>query len=313
MNKNTFAKWVTAAAILGIAAYIYIEWDEFSTLRVYEPAYIGLVVLAVLTNLIVTSLIHWRMLRKLTLPISLVEAISLGLLTTVGNIIGPFRGGAALRAVYLKTVYGFEFSRFMSTLYGVYVVTVGVNAAVGLVAVGLMGFQQTFAGLVEPVIALLGCLAVCLLAALTPRVNSTGGWLSGRIASASDGWHSLRSDFGVMASVIALTLVQSLSGIVALWGCFAALGVQPAALPILVVGTIGNLSTMLSITPAGIGVYDGVVAYIATKTSIAPQLTVAAALFMRIILLASVIPLCVPAGIWLSRKFGGNLILRPKS
>jgi len=310
MNKKTLAKWLTALAIVGIATYIYVEWDKFSQLRIVSAAHIGVVVFAVLMNLVVTSLILWHMLRKLALPISLLEAVFLSLISTIGNIVGPFRGGAALRAVYLKSVYGFEFSHFMSTLYGVYVVTIGANASIGLVAVVLMGLDQSFAGLIDPLIALVACMVACFVAVMAPRVNSNGSWLLERLASASDGWHTLRSDRGLMRTVIGLTFLQAIAGVTALWGCFAILGVQPAVMSIAVTGTMGNLSSMLSITPAGLGVYDGVVAYMASKASIVPHVTVAATLLMRLILLAALVPLCIPAIIWLSKKFGAN-VLRP--
>lgn len=61
---------------------------------------------------------------KISLPFK--EQYSLSVLTTFGNYYIPFRGGAALRAFYLKSRYAFQYSKFLSAMAAQLLIVLGV-------------------------------------------------------------------------------------------------------------------------------------------------------------------------------------------
>ena len=61
---------------------------------------------------------------KIDLPFK--EQYSLSVITTFGNYYIPFRGGAALRAFYLKSRYAFQYSKFLSAMAAQLLIVLGV-------------------------------------------------------------------------------------------------------------------------------------------------------------------------------------------
>ena len=60
------------------------------------------------------------------------EYFSISIITSIGNIFLPMKGGAGFRAVYLKSRYDFDYSYFLSSLAANYLVVFGVSSAVAL-------------------------------------------------------------------------------------------------------------------------------------------------------------------------------------
>ena len=66
------------------------------------------------------------------------ECFILSIGTSAANFILFFRGGAGVRAVYLKARYSFSFTDFLSSLSVLYLMQIGVSSLLGLIGMGML-------------------------------------------------------------------------------------------------------------------------------------------------------------------------------
>lgn len=205
-------------------------------------------------------------LRAFEKDISISETNYLAILTAVGNFFGPLLGGASIRAIYLKTKHGFQYSKFVSTMYGYYVITFTVYSAIGLLLLmntfnlygAVEGFQLAMLLLVGVFLA--GLVAISLptkyglRVANMKRISSAGKY----IRMAVNGWAVIKSHHGMLRKLILLSLavlfLASLESL-ALYTLF----VDGFVLSSVILYTIlGAFSMLISLTPGAIGIKEGV-------------------------------------------------------
>jgi len=278
-------------AFVALAAYLFYHRSQFSALQSAGLGVLSFGVVGSAGILAADGLLNLVMLRRLGIPITWQECVSLSSVATAWNLVAPARAGAAVRAVYLKKVYGFGYSRFLSTLLGFYVLTTLVlcSAALGSL-IWLRTIQQRETSLTLEVTAAV-CVLVCLLAAFLPATERNDHWLAGRLAAMTHGWQVLRSEPRTLLSLLCLASVQIAAGLLTLWACYRALGVVLGPAEIIAVGALGAISTLFGITPGSWGIYEAVVAFVADTLGVTPAHSVAAAVLSRLMLVTLLLPL----------------------
>ena len=105
-----------------IAYYISKHLSDFSELSLINPLW--LIPLAVL--FLIVSWTNGIKIKYLAEPfgIKLIfkEHFGLSVVTSFYNMITPFRGGLAAKAVYLKNKHGFSYTNYLATVAGLYVI-----------------------------------------------------------------------------------------------------------------------------------------------------------------------------------------------
>ena len=240
--------------------------------------------------------------RRLGARVSGAESVWLTVLATGLNAVTPARAGAAARALYLRRRHGLPLASFTSTLYGSYLLLLLAGGLSGVVA-GL---------LIEPVARpiLVGGAAIAL-AALTMTMlpvvgRPDGGLLSRNLARFTSGWEELRRDRRVIAPVAAMVVLQLIAGIGALWASIRALGVDLSLAEVTVIAAAGTLSTLVALTPGGIGIYEATVAVVSAVVGNEPGIVVAGALLQRVVLLVLLLVFAPTASTRLSRLEAGQ-------
>jgi len=226
------------------------------------------------------------MVNKLGTRIGIWECLSLSVVTTGVNALAPLQGGMVVRAVYLKRLHNFEYSRFLATLIGCQVLTVIVCSVFAAAAVAWMSFIAHCPGLGAVLGAATLCLVISVLACLLPRISAKGNWLLDRVASVSDSWYSLRAQPAFLATLTALVGLQVAGELLSFWTACAAIGIQLGFVEATAIGTLGRLASILSVTPGALGIYEAVVAFVGAAVAEIPAAqSVIAALVTRAVLL----------------------------
>jgi uncharacterized membrane protein YbhN (UPF0104 family) len=210
------------------------------------------------------------------------EALLVALLTRFGNLLLPFRGGAIARAVYLNRTHGLTYSHFLAGLSAMLLATLAVSLLFALGGLAWVGAAtgKTFA----PVIWLLAAalVAVSLTVVLRPRIGpSEGPGLRGRLQRMLDGYHLVSRHRPSLLGLLAVSglHVVTMAGIYSL--LLAAMG-KPAGWGILIViVALGNISTVVQLTPGNVGVYEGVLAILGALMGLAVADILAASLAWR--------------------------------
>ncbi len=279
------------AALLGILGYLWLQRHELSSIRLVAPGYLGLCVTGMLGNISANGLMFYFVFHRLGARVSFWESASLTTLSIAANLFLPLRGGAGLRAVYLKRVHGLRYTRFAASLLIFYVLSVIVASLGALIAASWMVIVEGRKEMLPVVIVAALCLVGAGATKYLPRFRQRGGWLGDKLADISDGWRAMSESFGFLARVLPVSALQTVSLLLSLWGAAAAIGVLLAPAEIVVVGTLGVLSTLISLTPGSLGIYEATVGLAASAVGMGGTEGVIAALVSRSVLMAILIVL----------------------
>ncbi|MEX0595908.1 MAG: lysylphosphatidylglycerol synthase domain-containing protein, partial [Candidatus Paceibacterota bacterium] len=117
MNKKTIFLIIKyglfALFLIGFIIFFRNNSENFASLKNISADQFGLIFFLNFLLYAVNGFIINCFLNCFDLKLQFLEQIYLSVLTTFGNYFLPFRGGAALRGVYLKQRYQFQYSRFM--------------------------------------------------------------------------------------------------------------------------------------------------------------------------------------------------------
>jgi len=138
--KNRWA--ITAMNLLALLAIIYYFFNNSGDFE--HLGDIGILVLFAtlviqMGSLFVTGLFIRLSVLPLGINVPLKDGFSAAILSALGNFFMPAGSGTSLRAVYLKKLHNLDYSSFMSTLYGNYIIVFFVNALAGGVALVFLG------------------------------------------------------------------------------------------------------------------------------------------------------------------------------
>jgi len=282
-TKNIFS--ISALLIiLAIAGYyIYNNLSDFKSLTLVNPLYlIILIALFILTYLFI-GLVTQNLLYPLGVKLKGFEVFALSIVTGFYNLITPFRGGMATRAVYLKKKHSFPYVHFLASLAGMYVISFLIASLLGIISTILIylttGIFSTilfliFLGIFIPL------LAIIILSPKFPEHKNK--WIN-RFIKVINGWHLIKSNLRIIFIISIITLIQFLIGSVMFYLQFRVFGINMGFFQCIFLSAIGNLSLLVSITPANLGVQEAITVFSALTIGITPEQSLSVALLARAI------------------------------
>lgn len=207
------------------------------------------------------------------------EATGLAAGSSLANYLAPGVGGGALRAGYLNRRHGLPYGDFLGVLTATYLVQYLVVASLGLVVLPAVVLSDLSSK--KPLaIGLLIIVGSCVLLLYRPP-RPSGATAIPRAARRIAGGCTRIRHAGVLpllALVIAHTAATALSVHVA----FRALGQSVGVPESLFLAVCSELSILVNLTPAGLGVVEGAVGLGAALLGLSPPVAVAAAATRRI-------------------------------
>jgi uncharacterized protein (TIRG00374 family) len=265
--------------------------------------------------------------RSFGIDLRFLEWFGLSAVSAMGNYLTPFRGGAAIRAVYLKSRYDLSYPLFMSTLTILYILTLSTSAAFGLLAsLGLYLLSGLFRGILASLflLLLLSPALVLLLTKVMPvpgtpwreRNNARARHDRGIVAwilrgmdqlieilrRIVTGWQVISSDSRTLASLFGASMFNAGVTLFMIHFSFAAFGAQLPFLESLVLSNVFMLSSMIPITPSGLGVAEIAVVMISQGFIGDDTLSALSAGLNRSVMIFSSLILGIPFGWILGRN-----------
>lgn len=282
-------RWIAAArlgvllaALALIARYVVANADDFRALgNVSWTSLAAALGLDALTYVYAAAAILLTV-NVFGTRVSAMEALLLGLLTRFGNLLLPLRGGAVARAVYLNRTHGLTYSHFLAGLSAMLLATLAVSL---LFALGGLAWVGAATGKTFPQVTWLlagAFAAVSLTAVLRPRIGpSEGPGLRGRLQRLLDGYHLVSRHRPSLMGLLALNGLHVLT-MAAIYSLLLAAMGKPAAWGILMaIVALGNISTVVQLTPGNVGVYEAVLTILGSLMGIAVADILAAVLAWR--------------------------------
>ncbi|PJC45006.1 hypothetical protein CO038_00760 [Candidatus Pacearchaeota archaeon CG_4_9_14_0_2_um_filter_39_13] len=281
-------KKILSVAILLILVALAIYYlknniSDFNQLAIVSPWLIILLVILFLITYVAISSINLYLLKPLGVNLEVKESFMLSVMTGFYNLITPFRGGMAARAVYLKKKYKFPYTDFLATLAASYVLIFLVAGIVGLFSVYYIYKITAQLSLIILGVFLVSTLSMLFIIIFSPRIPETKyPWLN-RFIRVINGWHLIRKNKKVVLATLFFSFLQLLIGSTMLYLQFRVFGIQIPFTSTLFITALNSIGILLAITPAGLGITEAITVFSASTLGILPAQSLSAALLGRAI------------------------------
>jgi uncharacterized membrane protein YbhN (UPF0104 family) len=302
---------VFLACALFLCSYVRNNLSDFTRITEISLPYVLLIGCVCLAMLVVNGLFLKVLTVSFGIDLHFFEYFSISIITSIGNMFLPMKGGAGFRAVYLKSRYDFDYSYFLSSLAANYIVVFGITSAVALGFLALLYFESGVFSL-PAVMVFLAVGAVTAWAAFFPPHTLEWipfRWARERANQVLSGWHVMRKSTKTVRNLCSLTALNLFLASAGTWLEFAAFHMKDphgngiGFLQATIFTTIGTLSFLVSITPAALGIKESLLMFSSRFLEIAPSQALAVSLLDRSV---NVVVLCLFfsfASIYINKKF----------
>jgi uncharacterized membrane protein YbhN (UPF0104 family) len=272
-----------------LGVYVRANFKDFSSiLKVPLPHLLTLY--GLFAGILITNGLYTRYaLLTFDIRLEFKEWLALSVASVVANYLISFRGGAGVRAVYLKRKYQFSFSDFLSTLSSMYLIYFIISGSMGLFGMVLnalegMAFDPYIGGIFFSIAGI--SLAIMLFDIRLPAYER---FPLQQIAHIINGWRLVRQNKALMAKLMLNSLMYFLFLSIQTKVAFDAYGVQLTWGSIFCFSAAKAVASLASITPGSIGVVEWVGVYLGKILTYTPSEALMAQALMRSVTLTTLL------------------------
>lgn len=269
--------------VVGIAYFINSKKETLSNIINIQPLFLLSLIACHLVNFFLLGLIFHEPLKKLGINLGFNQWFGLTAVSNLFNLFLPAKGGNALRWYYLRDNNGLRTKTFLSINF--------LTTVIGMLSMGILGFfflefaptglgiinqiaKETFfiMGTAASVILLLSFREIKLLKVLKNIP------------------HEINCSRVYLIVFISFTIITLLYPIRAYFS-YQALGIELSILQTTQLSVFLLIASLVPVLPGNIGIKEVVMAHIASKFGIMPEVAILATLFERASLYMMVLPL----------------------
>lgn len=266
--------------------YVTAHIDDFKI--IYSLSWPPAIILAlvILAESYASGLFIKVVMKHFNINLGFNEWYGLSVITRFWNIILPFRGGAGVRAIYLKKIHQFPLTDFFATMLSLYFLIFLVNSAIGMLCMFFLYVRNdTF--LTPLFIFFLGFfLAMLGMVFFTPKVRGSRYAFWDKICRAANAWHGIRTNTPLMRNLTIITLLNSAVGLFTVYFSYASFGSKITIFQCLLISTLFNFTSMINVTPGALGIVESVMILTAQLFQIQPAESLLAAALIRVVHMA---------------------------
>jgi len=253
-------------AILTLAIwYVSTNLGEFSILNNIRGRDIVRISGLLLIFFITTGITFSLLINLVGIRLSKLEVVALSFLTNMVNYLAPLRPGAAVKAIYLKSVKGLDYSRFSSVFAANAFLVLATTSSVAVIILGLNWYVYDLFTWELLIVSL-----TLFIISMSPFVVRNFSWikfegedkLSNTINNAVNGFEQIREQktriFLVCGSIVFQFLISGLLMI----QVYASIGIDLSFQMALMLGVFTALANLFTVTPNNIGVQEAVMGYL---------------------------------------------------
>jgi uncharacterized membrane protein YbhN (UPF0104 family) len=261
--------------------YITVHVDDFKIIPSLSWPPALLLALVILAESYASGLFIKAVMTHFNINLGFNEWYGLSVVTRFWNILLPFRGGAGVRAVYLKKIHKFPLTDFFATMLSLYFLIFLVNSAIGILCMLILyAINDIF--LMPLFIFFLGFFLVMLgIVWFSPRIPESRYAIWHKISRAANAWHGIRTNTLLMRQLTIITLLNSAVGLLTVYFSYVSFGASITIFQCLLISTLFNFTSMINITPGALGVVESVMILTAQLFEIRPAESLLAAALIR--------------------------------
>ncbi len=287
MKKKAVSILITIIILGLISWYLYVNREIFESITDIKTIY--LLPLFLLQILIIY--VNGLFLKILAKPfnINLKEHFSLSIAASFFNLITPFRGGAGLRAIYMKKKHDLNYSHFIASLFGNYMVIFQVASILGILTFLFVPMHLPI------IIAFTILFLVTSGLIIFPRPIKTKNFITKRINKVLEGWKLIKDHPRLLSQLTVFTIINLILGSIINLIVFLGLGLEITFFQAFFLSVITVLAIFINITPGSVGITEGFYMISSNVIGITPALSLIIALTIRAIntiVLLALGPIC---------------------
>lgn len=285
-NEKSNLRKIASVAILIVTAvllayYIYNNQSDFSQIRLTNPYLLIILVLFNILGIYFNSIMLNVLMEPFGIKLKKLESFGVSSISSFYNLIMPFRGGMAARAIYLKQKHEFPYVHFLATLSAIYVIIFFVGSISGLISMLYIYVYYKIFNLIIFSLFLGFFLFLSGIIVFSPKIPEPKNNILNKIAKVINGWHLIRKNKKVIMVVTFNTIFMLILGAIGTIISYYTIGVHISFFKALFIASIGSISVLVAITPGNIGIGDAIGIYSATVIGVGLTESVAANIIGR--------------------------------
>jgi len=282
--------------------YIANNKEAFTIILEANLSFVLLSGLCMLVFWLFTGVRLYLVLQLFDLKLKFREWFGLVIITKFFSYFLPFRGGMVARAYYLKKQYAFDYTRFLGSTVGLYMLSIFLNCLLGL---GILFFFNRFDD--ERILTLTYLLTAALAGIVLLAVLSV--FFKDRIKykyvdKITESINLFTERPGILIKLILNHLAIRFFWALSIYFIFRSLAIDINVLEATFLSILVAISILFSITPANLGITETVIASFAFIFSYTFDNGVAASLLLRAVEMS----LIVVFGIYYAQRLSIQLI-----
>ncbi len=266
-RKKVLSTLITVLILAIFAHYIFNHPNVLAPLSTIPLWMIVIIAAMKVCALLVRALFFRVLLQPFNKNLKIQDGFFASFITTFGNFFLPMQSGAGLRALYFKRLFSFPYTKFLSTLSGIFILTFFVNSILGITSL-LVLYRPN-----EPTIdILLGFFVFLLLTTVflgTIRIKtaqSISHYISRltivkpvmtHIENILQGWATITENPLRLVQLSILILVDITFLFVGTFLELNAINVHIGLLSLILYLTVTSITILINITPGAIGIKEG--------------------------------------------------------
>jgi uncharacterized protein (TIRG00374 family) len=276
--RNVVSIFVLVVVLLFLFIYVSSRIEDFSLLLKISPEKLVLLFIA---SLIFRLSLGWNfkiLMLFFNLRLVFNEWFGLTAISTMTNYLAPAKAGSAAQAVYLKKKHGLNYTHFISSLAGFFIISFLVNSVVGMFLSAAV--MRNLPLLANKIFLFFFCAAIVILIPfILMRYANVNKIKWNLIVRLLEGLKKFHHQSRFLSLFIFSQLLVILAIGMRLFFAFSAIGLDINIASCIVIALVTSFSIFLSITPANLGIKE----FFITGSSIAVGLTPAQGLMVALI------------------------------
>lgn len=279
-TKKALSIIISIIMIALITLYLYKNPQIFNEIKKLETIYIIPLIILTLISLYINGL-FFKIVSK-PFKIELKEHFAISLATSFFNLITPFKGGAGIRAVYMKKKHKLNYSDFIASLFGTYII-IFLSSSLSALIIFLIIYLQY--GIFNIPSFLIFCVIFfgTLFITKTKFQFKKENFISSNINKVLKGWKIINKDKKIIVKLVVLNITNIIIQTLIIKTAFQSIGVEIDLIKSLFLSVMGTLAIFISITPGSLGITESIYFISATILGISPGLSLIVALIIRAI------------------------------
>ncbi len=257
--------FITVLVIIFFIYYFFNNKEDLVKVVNIPISYLLTIVFFNATIYFINGLFLKVVLNSFEKNISTLESFYLSVISSLGNYFLPLRGGMVIRSVYLKKKFEFSYSHFISTLSGEYIIIFSVNAFLALLALIFIQLRQEVYSV--PLYIFFSALFVGMLVLTFVRFpiekikkskNNIVNKILNLIKNVLEGWNIIVGSKKLLLSLIFLAIASFMVSTSLFYFEFKALDININLINIILYNCLSGVSLLVSLTPASLGIREGI-------------------------------------------------------